>query len=86
MGVSAFAEQRKFHLIRFSTDFHLIRIGFDYFPFVVMSFLTDSCGMGEPIVMNMSVKLDIDFQNDLKDSSSLLYQKYKSDLERAVMT
>ncbi|NXB07861.1 AGRF5 protein, partial [Cnemophilus loriae] len=43
----------------------------------------DSCGMGEPIVMNMSVRLDIDFQEDLKDSSSLLYQKYKADLEKA---
>ncbi|NXI03705.1 AGRF5 protein, partial [Pachycephala philippinensis] len=43
----------------------------------------DSCGMGEPIVMNMSVRLDTDFQNDLKDSSSVLYQKYKGDLEKA---
>ncbi|NXS37584.1 AGRF5 protein, partial [Pomatostomus ruficeps] len=43
----------------------------------------DSCGMGEPIVMNMSVRLDTDFQDDLKDSSSVLYQKYKADLEKA---
>ncbi|NWI38139.1 AGRF5 protein, partial [Picathartes gymnocephalus] len=43
----------------------------------------DSCGMGEPIVMNMSVRLDTDFQDDLKDSSSVLYQKYKADLEEA---
>ncbi|NXX66948.1 AGRF5 protein, partial [Spizella passerina] len=43
----------------------------------------ESCGMGEPIVMNMSVRLDSDFQDDLKDSSSLLYQKYKTDLEKA---
>ncbi|NXC25653.1 AGRF5 protein, partial [Campylorhamphus procurvoides] len=43
----------------------------------------DSCGMGEPIVMNMSVRLDIDFQDDLGNSSSLLYQKYKADLEKA---
>ncbi|XP_064267787.1 adhesion G protein-coupled receptor F5 isoform X1 [Passer domesticus] len=43
----------------------------------------ESCGMGEPMVMNMSVRLDSDFQDDLKDSSSLLYQKYKADLERA---
>lgn len=42
--------------------------------------------MGEPIVMNMSVRLDSDFQDNLKDSSSLLYQKYKVDLEKAVMT
>lgn len=42
--------------------------------------------MGEPIVMNMSVRLDTDFQDDLKDPSSVLYQKYKGDLERAVMT
>lgn len=41
--------------------------------------------MGEPIVMNMSVRLDSDFQDDLKDSSSVLYQKYKADLEKAVM-
>ncbi|NXI15541.1 AGRF5 protein, partial [Irena cyanogastra] len=43
----------------------------------------ESCGMGEPIVMNMSVRLDSDFQDDLKDSSSALYQKYKLDLEKA---
>ncbi|XP_063280098.1 adhesion G protein-coupled receptor F5 isoform X1 [Prinia subflava] len=43
----------------------------------------ESCGMGEPIVMNMSVRLDSDFQDDLKDSSSMLYQKYKADLEKA---
>ncbi|NXM11605.1 AGRF5 protein, partial [Ploceus nigricollis] len=43
----------------------------------------ESCGMGEPIVMDMSVRLDSDFQDDLKDSSSLLYQKYKADLEKA---
>ncbi|NWW77655.1 AGRF5 protein, partial [Climacteris rufus] len=43
----------------------------------------DSCGMGEPIVMNMSVRLNTDFQDDLKDSSSVLYQKYKADLEEA---
>ncbi|NXO42934.1 AGRF5 protein, partial [Locustella ochotensis] len=43
----------------------------------------ESCGMGEPIVMNMSVRLDSDFQDDLKDSSSVLYQKYKMDLENA---
>ncbi|NXO77194.1 AGRF5 protein, partial [Sitta europaea] len=43
----------------------------------------ESCGMGEPIVMNMSVRLDSDFQDDLKDSSSVLYQNYKADLEKA---
>ncbi|NXK87238.1 AGRF5 protein, partial [Formicarius rufipectus] len=43
----------------------------------------DSCGMGEPIVMKMSVRLDIDFQDDLRNSSSVLYQKYKADLEKA---
>ncbi|NWR44109.1 AGRF5 protein, partial [Regulus satrapa] len=43
----------------------------------------ESCGMGEPIVMNMSVRLDSDFKDDLKDSSSVLYQKYKVDLEKA---
>ncbi|NXO32645.1 AGRF5 protein, partial [Cisticola juncidis] len=43
----------------------------------------ESCGMGEPIVMNMSVRLDLNFQDDLKDSSSVLYQKYKMDLEKA---
>lgn len=51
-----------------------------------MFFLTDSCGMGEPIVMNMSVKLDTDFGDDLRDASSELYKKYKADLEKAVMT
>ncbi|NXA91046.1 AGRF5 protein, partial [Melanocharis versteri] len=43
----------------------------------------DSCGMGEPIVMNMSVRLNTDFQDDLKNSSSVLHQKYKADLEKA---
>ncbi|NXA72678.1 AGRF5 protein, partial [Thryothorus ludovicianus] len=43
----------------------------------------ESCGMGEPIVLNMSVRLDSNFQDDLKDSSSMLYQKYKADLEKA---
>lgn len=51
-----------------------------------MFFLTDSCGMGEPTVMNMSVRLDTDFGNDLCNSSSELYKKYKADLEKAVMT
>ncbi|XP_065537851.1 adhesion G protein-coupled receptor F5 [Lathamus discolor] len=43
----------------------------------------DSCGMGEPIVMNMSVRLDSDFRDDLRDSSSELYKQYKADLEKA---
>ncbi|NXH11050.1 AGRF5 protein, partial [Bucco capensis] len=43
----------------------------------------DSCGMGYPIVMNMSVRLDTDFSDDLKDSSSELHKKYKADLEKA---
>ncbi|NXW63265.1 AGRF5 protein, partial [Eurystomus gularis] len=43
----------------------------------------DSCDIGEPIVMNMSVRLNIDFQDDLRDSSSELYKKYKADLEKA---
>ncbi|XP_065488048.1 adhesion G protein-coupled receptor F5 [Caloenas nicobarica] len=43
----------------------------------------DSCGMGEPIVMNMSVRLDTDFWDDLRNSSSELYKKYKADLEKA---
>ncbi|XP_071404329.1 adhesion G protein-coupled receptor F5-like isoform X1 [Pithys albifrons albifrons] len=43
----------------------------------------DSCGMQEPIVTNMSVRLDIDFPDELKNSSSVLYQKYKADLEKA---
>ncbi|NWR75131.1 AGRF5 protein, partial [Centropus unirufus] len=43
----------------------------------------DSCGMGELIVLNMSVRLDTDFQDDLNDYSSELYQKYKADLEKA---
>lgn len=42
--------------------------------------------MGDPIVMSMSVRLDSDFQDDLKHPSSLLYQKYKADLEEAVIT
>ncbi|NXH65590.1 AGRF5 protein, partial [Hydrobates tethys] len=43
----------------------------------------DSCGMGEPFVMNMSVRLDTDFWGDLRNSSSELYKKYKADLEKA---
>ncbi|NXX74062.1 AGRF5 protein, partial [Urocolius indicus] len=43
----------------------------------------DSCGMGEPILMNMSVRLDTDFSDDLRDPSSDLYKKYKADLEKA---
>lgn len=54
--------------------------------FIFMAFLTDSCHMGEPILMNMSVRLDTDFRDDLMDSSSELYTKYKADLEKAVMT
>ncbi|XP_005239244.2 adhesion G protein-coupled receptor F5 isoform X1 [Falco peregrinus] len=42
-----------------------------------------SCGMGEPIIMNMSVRLDRDFCDDLRDSSSVLYKNYKADLEKA---
>ncbi|KFP53686.1 putative G-protein coupled receptor 116, partial [Cathartes aura] len=37
----------------------------------------------EPIVINMSVRLDTDFWDDLRDSSSELYKKYKADLEKA---
>ncbi|NXK47933.1 AGRF5 protein, partial [Chauna torquata] len=43
----------------------------------------DSTGMGEPIEMHMSVRLGIDFHDDLRNSSSELYKKYKADLERA---
>ncbi|NXP06521.1 AGRF5 protein, partial [Thinocorus orbignyianus] len=43
----------------------------------------ESCGMGEPIEMQMSVRLDIDFHDDLSNSSSELYKKYKADLETA---
>ncbi|KFQ28538.1 putative G-protein coupled receptor 116, partial [Merops nubicus] len=35
-----------------------------------------------PVVMNMSVRLDIEFQDDLGDSSSGLYKEYKADLEK----
>ncbi|XP_074438115.1 adhesion G protein-coupled receptor F5 [Larus michahellis] len=43
----------------------------------------ESCGMGEPIVMEMSVRLDKEFCGDLSNSSSDLYKKYKYDLETA---
>ncbi|XP_072711671.1 adhesion G protein-coupled receptor F5 [Ciconia boyciana] len=43
----------------------------------------DSCGMGELIVMSMSVRLDTNFSDALGNSSSDLYKKYKSDLEKA---
>ncbi|KFZ56901.1 putative G-protein coupled receptor 116, partial [Podiceps cristatus] len=37
----------------------------------------------EPVIILMSVRLDTDFRNDLNDSSSELYKKYKADLENA---
>ncbi|XP_021246952.1 adhesion G protein-coupled receptor F5 [Numida meleagris] len=43
----------------------------------------DSCGMGEPTVMNMSVRLDTTFHDDLRNHSSELYKKYKADLDKA---
>ncbi|XP_051470292.1 adhesion G protein-coupled receptor F5 isoform X2 [Apus apus] len=43
----------------------------------------DSCGMGKPSVMNMSVRLETDFWDDLRNSSSDLYRKFKADLEKA---
>ncbi|NXI95038.1 AGRF5 protein, partial [Psophia crepitans] len=43
----------------------------------------DLCAVGEPIVMNMSVRLDTDFLDDLWNSSSEQYKKYKADLEKA---
>ncbi|KGL86540.1 putative G-protein coupled receptor 116, partial [Charadrius vociferus] len=45
--------------------------------------IEDSCDMGEPIVMDMSVRLDTVFLEDLSNSSSELYKKYKADLEIA---
>ncbi|XP_072188330.1 adhesion G protein-coupled receptor F5 [Excalfactoria chinensis] len=42
----------------------------------------DSCGMGEPTVMNMSVRLDTAFHDDLRNPSSELYKKYKADLDK----
>ncbi|XP_065586521.1 adhesion G protein-coupled receptor F5 [Cyrtonyx montezumae] len=43
-----------------------------------------SCGMGEPVVMNMSVRLNTTFHDDLRNSSSELYKKYKADLDKAL--
>ncbi|XP_075606589.1 adhesion G protein-coupled receptor F5 isoform X1 [Balearica regulorum gibbericeps] len=43
----------------------------------------DLCAIGEPIVMNMSVRLDTDFSDDLRNSSSEQYKKYKADIEKA---
>ncbi|NXW37061.1 AGRF5 protein, partial [Phaetusa simplex] len=43
----------------------------------------ESCGMGEPVVMEMSVRLDTVFHDDLSNSSSDTYKKYKYDLETA---
>ncbi|XP_071598198.1 adhesion G protein-coupled receptor F5 isoform X2 [Heliangelus exortis] len=43
----------------------------------------DSCGMGDPVVLNMSVRLDTDFSDDLSNSSSELHRQYKADLEKA---
>ncbi|NXD12148.1 AGRF5 protein, partial [Nothocercus nigrocapillus] len=42
-----------------------------------------SCGMEEPLVISISVRLDTVFSDDLMDSSSELYKKYKADLEKA---
>ncbi|KFU93211.1 putative G-protein coupled receptor 116, partial [Chaetura pelagica] len=43
----------------------------------------DSCGMGKPSVMSMSVRLETHFWDDLRNSSSDLYRKFKADLEKA---
>ncbi|XP_074905106.1 adhesion G protein-coupled receptor F5 isoform X2 [Buteo buteo] len=43
----------------------------------------DLCGMGEPIIMNMSVRLNKSFWDDLTNSSSESYKNYKDDLEKA---
>ncbi|NXT80130.1 AGRF5 protein, partial [Zapornia atra] len=43
----------------------------------------DVCAVGDPTIMNMSVILDIDFEDDLRDPSSELYRNYKADLEKA---
>ncbi|KFP80890.1 putative G-protein coupled receptor 116, partial [Acanthisitta chloris] len=40
----------------------------------------------EPIVTDISVRLDVDFSDDLKDPSSHLYKEYKADLEKAFNT
>lgn len=56
------------------------------FTFIFVFFLTDLCGMGEPIIMNMSVRLNKSFWDDLTNSSSESYKNYKDDLEKAVMT
>lgn len=44
---------------------------------IVLYFTTD-------VTLKMSVKLNVGFQEDLKNSSSALYRSYKTDLEAAV--
>lgn len=51
-----------------------------------MLFLTDPHRTGEPVDIHMSVTLDQAFSDDLRNSSSVLYKKYKDDFENAVMT
>lgn len=51
-----------------------------------MLFLTDPYRTGEPVDIHMSVTLDQAFSDDLRNSSSVLYKKYKDDFENAVMT
>ncbi|NXD86080.1 AGRF5 protein, partial [Halcyon senegalensis] len=43
----------------------------------------DSYDMQEPVVMNMFVRLDISFQDNLTDSSSESHKTFKADLEKA---
>ncbi|KAM6279775.1 adhesion G protein-coupled receptor F5 [Porphyrio hochstetteri] len=43
----------------------------------------DICAVEEPTIMNMSVILHIEFEDDLRDPSSELYKNYKADLEKA---
>lgn len=51
-----------------------------------MLFLTDPHRTGEPVIIHMSVTLEQAFPDDLRNSSSVLYKKYKDDFENAVMT
>lgn len=42
------------------------------------------CVFSADVTLRMSVRLNVGFQEDLKNSSSALYRSYKTDLETAV--
>ncbi|XP_032041550.1 adhesion G protein-coupled receptor F5 [Aythya fuligula] len=48
-------------------------------------YIGDPHRTGEPVIIHMSVTLDQEFSDDLRNSSSVLYKKYKDDFENAFL-